>query len=295
VAGESLLGSLQENMVAELQASDYEITGPALDQRVLPCFPARQPARLGGGDATIWVLGPLARTPWEMARARLEPVGAVRSDYLPAWTEAGTGQWAQRQVIWISAASAVVGTLATPPPEMSVADKLRALAAAARGAHALHDHGQLHGAICPQSVVLLRRPGISGESFSPTTPPPPPRAVLGPPSLADGKQPAAQVGYPPLGYLDPQLLRGEGGRWSDIWALGATLHYALTGAPPFPLTESVPVVQGLAQLLAAPAPAPQVQGLLAGLVTACLSLDPLDRPPTARDVAEQLEDAAARC
>src|SRR5579875_2190978 len=225
-------------------------------------------------------------------------VGTGRSGpkRLPAGLDrSGDRTVGQRQVIWISAASAVVGTLATPPPEMSVADKLRALAAAARGAHALHDHGQLHGAICPQSVVLLRRPGISGESFSPTTPPPPPRAVLGPPSLADGKQPAAQVGYPPLGYLDPQLLRGEGGRWSDIWALGATLHYALTGAPPFPLTESVPVVQGLAQLLAAPAPAPQVQGLLAGLVTACLSLDPLDRPPTARDVAEQLEDAAARC
>jgi hypothetical protein len=262
------------------QLADYEITGPALDERVLPCLPARCPSRLGSGVATLWVLGPLARVPIEPARARLEAVAAVRSENVPAWLETGTGEFADRQVVWVSASTEVVGTLASPTADMGVPDKLRALAAAARAAHDLHERGQLHGAICPQAIAL--RPGGAG-------------AVLGPPSLADGKQPVAHVGYPPLGYADPQLLRGEGGRWSDIWGLGATLRQVLTGSPPFQGIEELPVVQGLATLLAAPSVGPGAPpGQLAGLVNACLSTDPLDRPATAKDVAEQLEGAASQ-
>lgn len=260
------------------QVADYDITGPALNERVLPCIPVRRPARLGGGAATVWVLGPLARAPWGPVRARLEAMAAVRSEYLPSWLEAGPGEWAERPVIWVSAAVDVACTLASPPPDMQVPVKLRALAAAARAAHALHEHGQLHGAICPQAVVV--RPGDSG-------------ALLGPPSLADGQQPAAHVGYPPLGYADPQLLRGEGGRWSDIWSLGATLRQVLTGSPPFPGIDEQPVVQALARLLATPSPVPaSLPEQVAQLASSCLSPDPADRPLTAKDVAEQLEGAA---
>ena len=262
------------------QLADYEITRPVLDERVLPCLPARCPSRLGGGVATVWVLGPLARVPWEPARARLEAVAAVRSENVPGWLEAGTGEFADRQVIWVSASTEIVGTLASPPAKLAVPDKLRALAAVARAAHELHERGQLHAAICPQAVAL--RPQGAG-------------AVLGPPSLADGKQLVAHVGYPPLSYADPQLLRGEGGRWSDIWGLGATLHQVLTGSPPLQGVEELPVVQGLAKLLEVPSLSPgPVPRQLAGLTDACLSTDPLDRPATARDVAEQLEGAASQ-
>jgi eukaryotic-like serine/threonine-protein kinase len=290
------------------QVADYEIVGPNFDERVLPCLGARRPARLGGGDATVWVLGPVARAPWDVARARLEAVAAVRSPQLPSWLETGTGEWAQRPVVWVSSANKVAGTLASPLGAMSTADKLRALAAAARAAHVLHEHGQLHGAICPQAVaVVANQPevplsgfggafgsvGAQGETGTPS--PSTYTGILAPPSLADGMQPVAHVGYPPLGYADPQLLRGEGGRWSDIWGLGATAHQLLTGSPPFPGLEDVPVVQGLARLLSVPTPSQQqLPGQVAALVSACLSADPLDRPATAKDVAERLEDAAAR-
>jgi serine/threonine protein kinase len=171
--------------------------------------------------------------------------------------------------------------------------RLRAVASAARGAHALHEHGQLHGAICPQAVALTS-PDYAGQVGPTATAAGTSDAVLAPPALADGERLVAQVGYPPLAYIDPQLLRGEGGRWSDVWALGATIHQVVTGSAPFPGMEDLPVVQALAQLLMAPVPARrEVPGAVSSLVAACLAIDPTDRPSTAEEVARRLDEAAA--
>jgi eukaryotic-like serine/threonine-protein kinase len=280
------------------QLADYEITSSVLEDGTVPCLRARRPARLGGDSApvTIWILGPLARTPWTVARSRVEPVAAIHGSNLPQWLEAGVAEWAQRPVIWVSATTPVTGTLASPPPGMDVPAQLRAVASAARGAHSLHEQGQLHGAICPQAIALVASDqsdggALSGAAFAGAGPSG--TAVLAPPSLASGERPVAQVGYPPLAFMDPQLLRGEGGRWSDIWALGATVHQVVTGSPPFQGIEEVPVVQALSRLLMAPAPAlGQLPGPIADVVATCLAVDPAVRPPTARDVADRLDEAA---
>ena len=273
------------------QVADYEITSVVADDGPLPCLRARRPARLGEGpdQVTIWVLGPLARTAWEVARARLA-LAAVRAPGLPDWLEAGVGEYGQRSVVWTSATTPVVATLAAPPTDLDMPSRLRALASAARGAHALHEHGQLHAAICPQAIALTAPDqavlSTAGSAVG--------GAILSPPSLANGDQPLAQIGYPPLAYVDPQLLRGEGGRWSDIWALGAPAHYALTGAAPFPGIEDLPVVQALSQLLTATAPARRdVPAAVSSVVAGCLAPDPADRPATAEEVARHLEEAAA--
>ena len=271
-----------------------------LEDGTTPCLRARRPARLGGDSApvTIWVLGALARTPWTVARSRLEPVAAVRGDNLPDWLEAGVAEWAQRPVIWVSASTAVTGTLASPPPGMGVPAQLRAVASAARGAHSLHEQGQLHGAICPQAIALVTQDqggtgvlgglGATGAASSGT-------AVLAPPSLANGERPVAQVGFPPLAFIDPQLLRGEGGRWSDIWSLGATVHHVVGGSAPFQGIEELPVVQALSRLLMAPAPAlGELPAPVAGLVASCLAVDPTNRPQTAGEVADRLDEAATK-
>jgi serine/threonine protein kinase len=167
--------------------------------------------------------------------------------------------------------------------------RLRAIASAARGAHALHEHGQVHEAICPQSVALVAT-GLSGTADNG-----PASAVLSPPALANGQAPLAQVGYPPLGFIDPQLLRGEGGRWSDIWALGATVHQAVTGSVPFPGLDELPVVQALSKLLSVPAPTlGAVPDAVSDVVAECLAVDPADRPATAGEVAERLDEAASK-
>ncbi len=161
VASVTKEGALKEAWTLPSQLADYEITGTVLDDGTTPCLSARRPARLGGDGApvTIWVLGPLARTSWTVARARLEPIAGVRGDNLPAWLEAGVAEWSQRPVIWVSASNIVTGTLASPPPAMEMPTRLKALAAAARAAHSLHEQGQLHGAICPQAVALVAANG----------------------------------------------------------------------------------------------------------------------------------------
>jgi len=284
------------------QVADYEIMSTVLEDGTTPCLRARRPARLGGGDdpVTIWILGPLARTPWTAAKARLEPVAGVRADNLPAWLEAGVADWSQRPVIWLSASIAVTGTLASPPQDMDVPDRLRAIAGAARGAHALHEQGQFHGAICPQAVALVAKNQDGGGGLFPSLASPgdvggAEGAVLAPPSLANGERPVAQVGYPPLAYMDPQLLRGEGGRWSDVWGLGATIQQVVSGSVPFPGIEDVPVVQSLGRLLMVPPPSSgALPAAVSEIVAACVSTDPANRPLTAREVAERLDEAASK-
>ena len=267
------------------QLADYEITGTVAEDGTLPCLAARRPGRLGpgGGPVTIWSLGPVARTPWPAAKARLETAASVRQPGLPDWLESGVGEWSQRPVVWVSAADQVTATLASAPADLGVAARLEALAVAARAAHALHEKGVLHGAICPQAVALTAG-GAAG----------PPGAVLAPPGLADGLRLTVQVGYPPLSYVDPHLLRGDGGRWSDIWALGATLHYVTTGRPPYAGLDDLPVVQAVSRMLAAGPPSPATQGPASELVGSCLSTDPAARPATAAEMARRLEELAGR-
>lgn len=278
------------------QLADYQVTATVVDDGAATCLRGIRPARLGEGKVTIWALGPLARTPWTSARERLLGIATVRGPHLPDWLEAGTGEWRERSVVWVSAQTSVAATLAGPPPELDVPGRLKAVAAAARGAHALHEAGHLHGAICPQAVALLTGPvDAAGSVARAPSLSEPGTAVLAPPSLADGGQLIAQVGGPSLSFIDPRLLRGEGGRWSDIWALGATALYAATGSAPAPGLDDLPVVQALAQLLVGPAPAPpNVPRAIADVVSACLASDPARRPATAEQLADRLEEAAAR-
>lgn len=267
------------------QLADYEVTGTVLEDGTIACLSALAPPRLGAGQrpVTIWALGPSARSPWPGWRTRLEAVTSVRGEGLPDWVEAGVSDWSDRSVVWVATYGAVDTSLLAPHPSMDVPARLKAVAQVARGAHALHEHGVLHGAICPQAVALS-----ASEDGTLT-------AVLAPPSLADGQRLAVQVGYPSLGFVDPQLVRGEGGRWSDIWALGGVILWVTAGRAPFPGLDDLPLVQAVSQLVSATSvPLTDMPAPASELICACLSLDPTSRPPTAAEVARQAEEVAAR-
>ena len=94
-------------------------------------------------------------------------------------------------------------------------------------------------------------------------------------------------------YLAPEQLRGEPvDPRTDLYALGLVLYEMLAGELPFHGDTEMAVA--VARLSNAPAPIrqlrPDVPAGLARLVMACLALEPADRPPTARAVAEYLSD-----
>ena len=93
-------------------------------------------------------------------------------------------------------------------------------------------------------------------------------------------------------FASPEHLRGEPlDVRSDIYAVGATLHYLLTGQPPFHDRN----LMALVSRIATEAPPslrtgrPEIPRALAALVSQCLAKDPAHRPPSYRHLVHVLE------
>jgi serine/threonine protein kinase len=87
-------------------------------------------------------------------------------------------------------------------------------------------------------------------------------------------RPGAIIGTP--SYMSPEQVRGEQtGPASDVFALGAVLAFAATGAPPFGET-GIEVV--LARVLQEAPVLDRLSGELSGVLTWCMSKDPGIRP-----------------
>jgi hypothetical protein len=82
-------------------------------------------------------------------------------------------------------------------------------------------------------------------------------------------------------YMPPEQIQGKATAASDIYSLGGTLHYLLTGKQPQPLCPSKP-----SSVL------PDIDPLLDEIVVACTNPDPSLRP-TASQLLEMLEPSAA--
>jgi eukaryotic-like serine/threonine-protein kinase len=169
-----------------------------------------------------------------------------------------------------------LGTLAAPTQAPNAAEVVRAVAAAARAAHALHEGGVLHRSITPASILLTPDGGKLAD--------------LGLAEVINPGQTATSVGgVGAVEYIDPKILLGDrASRASDIWSLGATFHRARTGQgifgdlPPEPLAAIRKVLASTPQLSPALTP-PEVT-----LVQRCLA--PVgERYATAADVARDLE------
>jgi len=107
-------------------------------------------------------------------------------------------------------------------------------------------------------------------------------------SLAESAERLTQTGsvMGTLRYMAPeQLTGGEIGPRTDLYGLGAVLHEALTGDPPFPAASPV----GLAEAQRAGSPTvPAVDPALAAVVRTCLAYDASDRAIHAGAIAETL-------
>lgn len=119
---------------------------------------------------------------------------------------------------------------------------VRAVADAARGAHALHELGVAHRDIKPANILLVT---ANSEGRA---------AVLADLGLAQRLSPGqTMTGLGPIGtlaYMEPGVARGlQAGRASDIWGLAATLQTALTGVDPFPELPTSSLVHALQHLM----------------------------------------------
>jgi serine/threonine protein kinase/WD40 repeat protein len=158
----------------------------------------------------------------------------------------------------------------------------RTLAQVARGLEAIHGAGLVHRDLKP-SNVLFDEEGVARISDFGLA-----RATVGEANrlTATGEL----VGTPE--FMAPEQVESarEVGPKADLWSLGATLHAALTGRPPFEGRGPSLLYQ---VLTAAPArvtdAAPDVAPRLERLVLALLQKDPKKRPESAGDVARELE------
>jgi serine/threonine-protein kinase len=173
------------------------------------------------------------------------------------------------------------GSLASPTRDVRREERLRAVGRAARAAHELHEVGVVHRGIRPANVLLaaggalLAEPAVAqllsrGEHLT----------GLG--TRGDARD---------LEFVDPGLMRGvSAGRHSDVWALGVTLHIALTGFGLYPaLTSTDPMVAARMFLRSRPEIDPQLSARERAVVARAVDPDPAGRYPTAAELADDID------
>ena len=96
-----------------------------------------------------------------------------------------------------------------------------------------------------------------------------------------------------LAYMAPEVLRGApAAPRSDIWAVGIVLYEMLAGRLPFRGTTVAETAAAILHLPPPPLP-PSTPVGLSRVIDRCLEKDASGRPPTATDLAAELDGAAA--
>ncbi len=238
---------------------------------------AHRPPRLPVSDELVAVKvlsGASSQDTFRRAIRELTAFAAVSSPYLVTLYDAGQ----EGSDLYYSMEYVAGGSLAHPaePPERDTV--LAAVAQAARAAHALHEAGMAHNDIKPGNVLLHPGGGkLADLGLS---------RLLRPGLTITGLGSSASVEY-----LDPALLRGEApSRATEIYALGATLHRALTGDGLYgDLPPDNPIVAMRRVMSRRPELAATLDPAMRDIIGAAISPDRAARPATAAEFAEQVE------
>ncbi len=179
-----------------------------------------------------------------------------------------------------------LGSLAAPARDLTRRQRLQAVARAARGAHELHEAGLAHRGIGPTNVLVDRAGAVLAE--------PAVGHLLTHGHTLSGLGAGARAGG--LELVDPELMRGRpAGRASDVWALGVTLHLALTGHGLFPaLASSDPFTAVRIYMRSHPEPGEDLTDGERSVIVAAVQPDPTRRYRTAGHFAEAVEEVARR-
>jgi len=240
------------------------------------CYVARCPARLRADAELVAVkvlAGPTTRDAFHRAARELAAFAAVRSPYLVTLYDVGQ----QGDELYYSMEYLPAGSLASPGVPASLSQVLAAVADACRAAHALHEAGVAHNDIKPGNI-LLRDGGAKLSDLGLSQ-------LLSPGLTITGRGPVGSVEF-----LDPAVIRGElPSRATDIFALGATLHWALTGRGVYGDLAAESTMAAARRVLSHQAAI--AEGLPPGVravIEAAINPDPAARPATAADLAERI-------
>ena len=237
-------------------------------------FLAHRPARLpvDAEYVAVKVIGGTGDDAFRRATRELKAFAAVRSPYLVTLYDAGQ----QAGIFYYSMEYLPGGSFAVPAAPRDRMGMYRALACAARAAQALHEAGLVHRDISPANVLLTADGGKLAD--------------LG---LAHLVSPGVTItgmgALPSVEFTDPALLRGERATTAtDVWSLGATLHWVASGVG---LYGGLPVHDPLLTLRkvlgAPPEVADGLPGPITELVDACIA-EPEDRIK-AGELADRLD------
>ncbi|HKA88128.1 MAG TPA: serine/threonine-protein kinase [Haliangiales bacterium] len=160
---------------------------------------------------------------------------------------------------------------------------------AARGLEAAAAAGLIHRDVKPANLVRLDAGGVKVTDFGLVKP------------VSDAALTAAGVVVGTPDYIAPEQARGEAiDARVDIYALGCTLYYLLTGRAPFRRgnPDEDKYLKVVARHLKEPAPdvrlqRPEVDGELAALILTMMAKDPAARPGY-EELIGKLERIAAR-
>lgn len=163
---------------------------------------------------------------------------------------------------------------------LDAATVIRAVADAARGAHALHEVGVVHRDIKPENIMLEDGRGYLAD--------------LG---LAQVWAPGmTTTGVGPIGsieFMEPDIVYGERAmRTSDVWSLAITLHVALTGAGCYGEIPQGSVLDAFRHVLHTdPIISDDVAPAVRAVIQRALAPQRGQRHPTALAFAQELEQA----
>ncbi|MFN0090456.1 MAG: protein kinase domain-containing protein [Acidimicrobiales bacterium] len=258
--------------------ADYQLLAALAANEHGRFFLARPPARLGRPEelVVVKVVGGSTEVAFRRFTRELQAFAAVASPYLVPVYDAGQ----QADTFFYAMEHAPLGTLAAPAEALDAAAARRALRHAALAAHALHEAGVAHRNITPAAVWL--HPG--GAKL----------ADLGLAHLIEaGGSMTSLTTAGAVEWVDPALIRGDApSRASDIYSLGAVLHFALTRRPIFGDLPTDNAAMAIRRVLReAPDLDPALEPADRALIAACLAPDPTDRPATAAQLADRLAEA----
>ncbi|AIY16889.1 protein kinase [Pimelobacter simplex] len=254
--------------------ADYEFVRPLGESNYGTNYLAKAPARLGIPAAEVVVkviAGPTSDDAFRRATRELKHFSVADSDRLVAVYDAGRHGGA----FYYAMEFLPLGSLESPQVSLGTGARVAAVRDAALAAHALHERGIAHRDIKPANILLADDGGrLADLGLS---------QLLSPGMVTTG---LGQIG---LEFTDPAIMLGaQASRASDIWSLGASLHFAITGKGVYgELRGTEPLLLVRSILASKPTLSADLPASAAALIGACLDSDVAARPRTAAEVADR--------